>query len=166
MLWASVCSLLLCGCVSSRPGPGGIDREDLASADDAFRPVAMRVFPLTRVLPGVSGGEPSVELHIELRDQWGDTTKGVGDLTVQLFRAGLGGAPGARERAWSMSLTDLDRNAQWFDPTTRTYRIELASAPRWIAEPGAVPGVLRATLVTVQPTGRELIIWDEFILRR
>jgi hypothetical protein len=98
-----------------------------------FAPASLRVHPLTRIDRDESGSLRLV-VYVELKDRWGDTAKGVGDLRVEVRRPGLSADAGDEAAAWDVSLWDADRNAAYFDPSTRTYRVLLGSLPAWVAE--------------------------------
>lgn len=135
-----------------------------------FAPAALSIHPLTRVDRN-DKGQLLIICHVELRDAWGDTCKGVGKLSVQLYRpvGGRASGRGTLELSWDVDLTDLDRNKDLFDQATRTYRLELRDAPAWLAEPhdkkSDLPlGRLRAVLVSTGPRGEERVLQDEFPL--
>jgi len=140
-----------------------------------FGPAALSIHPLTRV-DRDSKGRLWIICHIELRDAWGDTCKGAGKLQVQLYRpiGGRASGLGTQELAWDVDLSDLDKNASFYDPATRTYRLPLEDAPTWLAPPAPGPDEprakqspiarLRAILITTGPRDEERILQDEFTL--
>lgn len=154
-----------------RPGPvrtppGG------ALVASPFSPASIRVYPLTHFEVG-ERGEAIILVFLELKDQWGDTVKGAGTLGVHLSRP-EGGAANRETQAseWSIDLTNLERNAKLYDPSTRTYRVALKGLPAWCAamargEAGG-PGwvVLEAYFKTVGPDGSAVTLRDRFDLRR
>jgi len=143
-------------------------RDDLRGLALAFVPESIRIHPLTHL----ETDPPRIVAMVEFKDRWGDTTKGVGTLTIQLFEARAGGEPGIETEAakWDIDLTDLDANAAWFDPVTRMYRFKLLDVPAWVGElarqaPGSGGRVhLRATLRTVSVNGREVSLRHDFTL--
>ena len=94
----------------------------------------MRLHPLSRVVAIDDG--LIFEVRLELRDRDGDTTKGVGDLRVELDRARSGVVA-----TWERDLTDLELNQLHYDDVTRTYLLRLEVTENQV-EPG---GTLRAT---------------------
>ncbi len=84
---------------------------------DIFAPVALRVHPLTRILPD------QLEARIELTDQMDDVTKGVGIITVELRRYELAslGHRGQLVQRWQQDISTLQANEKYWDPITRTY---------------------------------------------
>lgn len=95
-----------------------------------FRPVKMRIHPLTRAVASEnsSDGPIEIEARIELVDQFGDTTKGLSDLRLELFasRSSNGTDPsGQALLTWDPAFGDLAFNALHFDRVTRTYVFSL-----------------------------------------
>ena len=66
--------------------------DDLLAVPGPFRPSAMRVHPLTHTEIR-SDGESVMVLHVELKDPWGDTVKGVGQVQVQLPWSSMPSSP-------------------------------------------------------------------------
>lgn len=163
---------MLAGCGLSPVGaeaparlpPGGV------VAASPFSPVSMRIYPLTHTELSARGGALLV-VFIELKDQWGDTVKGAGALELRLTREG-GGSDEPGDAVWSIDLSDLDRNAALYDPSTRTYRFALDGLPGWLSEivrgGGAIPrGIwLEAYLRTVGPDGAAETLRDRMDLGR
>ncbi len=140
----------------------------------AFAAESIRVHPLTQ-LELEPGRGVTLACHVEVRDRWGDTVKAVGDLQVQLYRPvpGLDATREVQELVWDIDLNNLERNAAWFDPVTRTYRVRLTGLPAWAERiaTGEASGEagrlrLRAVLRTVGPDGRERILRDDLIIQR
>ncbi|MEQ8770229.1 MAG: hypothetical protein RIB60_06940 [Phycisphaerales bacterium] len=144
-------------------------------APGPFEPVAIRVFPLTR-LDRDDDGAARVVLHLEMKDEWGDTVKGVGQLTVQLLRpAGTASGEGRDEVRWDVAMWSDEDNARYYDPSSRTYRIVLGDVPGWVEAmmpdadgvpaPGAGSVRLTAQLETPRSDGTMRRLWDEAELR-
>lgn len=178
-------ALLLCaaggagaGCVYDPQVRGG--REGSLSGDGGgaglpeqpFAPVSMRVHPLTHV--DAAGGAGSgaelgdgmclLVLHLEMKDAYADTVKGVGSLRVELAR-GEG-----ESVAWDVSeMLDPKANSARFDAATRTYRLPL-KAPAWTAAwargEGSAKVTLRAMFTMLAGDGRRSVLRDEFVLAR
>ena len=93
-------------------------REEVMEADDGmvrpgpFAPAVMRIHPLTHI--EVVDGEKRIVLHMELRDGWGDTIKGIGDLKVHLRRSGSVtlGQDGTK---WDIDIRDFEVNVSYFE---------------------------------------------------
>lgn len=155
----------LAGCAR----PGSIETRAGGASDvgGPFAPASMRVYPLTHLERG-DDGVVRLVLHLEMRDRWGDTVKGVGRLQVQLLRGGdLGSGAGRDERVWEVDLRDPETNALYFDPATRTYRVQLADLPDWAAArvDGGGSGVrLLAVYTTPGPDGTTRYLRDEYTL--
>ena len=91
-----------------------------------FVPAAVRIHPLTRILTGDVAAESVVETRIEFADRWGDTTKAVGRLQLDLYGSdGNEDAPLTPVHRWEQDLTNLDLNRAHYDQVTRTYLFKL-----------------------------------------
>lgn len=131
----------------------------------AFAPASMRVYPLTHIERSGEDGARLV-LHLELRDAWGDTVKGIGSLQVQLLRGGDLGGGGRDERMWEVDMRDPEANALYYDPATRTYRVQLRDLPQWAQAQSGQGGVrVLAVLRTPAPDGSERYLRDEYVIR-
>ena len=95
----------------------------------AFAPTRMRIHPLSHVDAPRDVG-PRIVLHLEFEDRFGHGVKAAGDLQITLLEPGRRG-PEAVSRLWEAPFASLASNAGLFDPTTRTYRIELGGLPDW-----------------------------------
>ncbi|GJM19280.1 MAG: hypothetical protein DHS20C14_14930 [Phycisphaeraceae bacterium] len=178
--WALVggALLVLGGCAETGSWLGNRPASQVRAgwrAPGPFEPVALRVFPLTR-LDRDAEGQAQVVLHVELKDEWGDTVKGAGLLTVQLLRPqGERAGTGKDEVRWDVSLWSDEDNARHYDPSSRTYRIVLGEVPEWVVRmmPGADGSVaieegsvrLTAQLETPHSDGTMRRLWGESELR-
>ncbi len=142
--------------------------DDLLAVPGPFRPSAMRVHPLTHTETR-SDGEPVMVLHIELKDPWGDTVKGVGQVQVQLRKATSTTTIGDRGTRWDIDLRDIEINISYFDSATRTYRIVLGELPDWLDQSlraGSPEGArVRVLFRTAKADGETVVLQDEFVLR-
>jgi hypothetical protein len=139
-----------------------------------FAPRTVRVFPLTHVDIGPDS-QPRLIVYVELRDRWGDSAKDVGTVEIRLYGPRDASNPaGAEVQAskWEIDLTNLERNAAFFDPATRTYRFQLAKAPDWL-RPFAAPkseqraaGPEKCTIQIVFTTSDGRTMSDDYLLRR
>lgn len=167
MRTASVLSLgllpFVTGCSWTTSASPAVPARGGVQATNPFGPVSLRVHPLTRTVnpKGVGGGGPvEVVVHLELRDAWGDSTKGVGAVLVRLVRqrqAGVGAdagsaPPGDQSQRWDIDLSDLGTNAAMFDPATRTYRMQLTGVPAWVAGGAPTDGARSRTMIQVTMT--------------
>lgn len=150
---------------------GVVVREQVVRVDEGlvmpgpFAPKAMRIHPLTHAETGEQG-DPRVVVHVELKDAWGDTVKGVGRVQIQLWRDGRTSEEAVR---WDIDLRALGDNADYYDPATRTYRIVLAGLPAWLSE-GVKAGEgdaarLRVLFLTAAVDGSAVVLRDEFVVR-
>ncbi len=155
----------LSGC--ARPGSVGVSGGGGASVGGPFAPASMRIYPLTHLERG-EDGEARLILHLEMRDRWGDTVKGVGRLQVQLLRGGeLGDGGGGDERMWAIDMRDPETNALYFDPATRTYRVQLRDLPAWAeatVDGAGTPVRLLAVFTTPGGDGSTRYLRDEHTL--
>lgn len=153
---------------------GVVVREQVVRTEDAlvlpgpFAPKAMRVHPLTHAEVDAEG-EPRVMLHIELKDAWGDTVKGVGRVQVRLWRdAPTTGQSADQTTRWDIDLRALNDNDEFHDPATRTYRIVLAGLPGWLSEAvrsgGTEKARLRVLFLTTDVDGTPVVLRDEFVV--
>ncbi|MBL8885912.1 MAG: hypothetical protein JNK16_04560 [Phycisphaerales bacterium] len=126
--------------------------------------------------------------HLEFRDAWGDTTKAVGSLTILLYgpnsnaNAARGSnalprdgdnpdafAPETQQRRYDIDLTDLKRNAELYDPATRTYRIPLSGLPDWIINSTPSTNLritLRAEAKSPRADGSSVLLVDEYVVTK
>lgn len=154
--------LALCGC-AIEPNPPFKGETSAGGIERPFTPVVMQVHPLTRIMQ--NGDSPLLICHLELRDSWGDTCKGVGELSVQLYRGDRAGGPGTQELRWDIDLSDLELNAKLYDPATRTYRLSLEGLSERLATPDErVRLRLRVLLQCWGPKGDPRTLQDEFVL--
>lgn len=142
--------------------------DDLLAVPGPFRPSAMRVHPLTHTETRGSG-EAVIVLHIELKDPWGDTVKGVGQVQVQLRKASATSTIGDHGTRWDIDLRDIETNVSYFDSATRTYRIVLGELPDWLDQSvrGSVPEPARVRVLfrTAKADGETVVLQDEFVMR-
>ena len=142
--------------------------EDFLAVPGPFRPSAMRVHPLTHTELQVDG-QPIVVLHLELKDPWGDTVKGIGQVQIQLRRATGTATIGNRGTRWDLDLRNLETNISYFDSATRTYRIVLGDLPDWLDQSvrDGTPesATIRALFRTAKTDGQPVVLQDEFVMR-
>lgn len=90
--------------------------------------------------------------HVELRDAYADSVKGLGDLVIEAD------GPSGERVAWDVpGMLDPQTNTRRFDPPTRTYRFPLrcpAWVRSWAGVPRGGPLVVRARLT--KPDGEQL----------
>lgn len=154
-------------CSSAGCQRGVVIREEVVEADEGmirpgpFAPSQMRIHPLTHV--ETLGDGERIVLHVEVRDGWGDTIKGVGDVQVNLRRSGaaLLGQGGVK---WDMDLRDLATNVSYFDSVTRTYRFVLSGLPAWFTSEGR--GRVRVLFRTGRADGSIEVMQDDFEIVR
>ena len=144
--------------------------DDLLAVPGPFRPSAMRVHPLTHTEIGADG-DPVIILHMELKDSWGDTVKGIGQLQVQLREQGSASAIGNRGTRWDIDLRDIAVNVSYFDSATRTYRFVIGGLPSWLASSvedqssAQVGARVRVLFRTSKADGEAVVLQDEYLIR-
>ncbi len=160
---------LLAACTAPPPARGPARSGQATDLPNPFPPEAIVIHPLTRAERDPQG-RPVIMCHIEFRDAWGDTVKAAGTLQVQLYRPVGAGDIGQQELVWPIPLNDLDANAGFFDPATRTYRLPLEDAPEWVIppEPGTTAGParrikLRAVFEGLDAHAHPLTLQDEYV---
>jgi len=142
---------------------GVVIREEVVRAKEGmvlpgpFAPAEMRVHPLTHA--EMVEGRVRVVLHVEIRDGWGDTIKGVGRVTVRLRKSGAStmGESGVK---WEIDLRDLATNVSYFDSVTRTYRFVISGLPDWFEVEGR--GKMRVLFRTARADGKIESMQDDF----
>lgn len=153
---------------SSTPADGDFSGRAIDSPGP-FAPVSLRVHPLTHVTT-LADGSAAIVCHLEFKDRWHHTVKAAGPLEIQLYRpvGGLRADVDRQDLRWPLELDDLERNADWFDPVTRTYRIQLEAPPGMIPPEGSNDATLRlrAVFITRGPDGVETILRDDFVIQR
>lgn len=141
-----------------------------------FAPASMRVYPLTH-LDRDDNGRARIVAHLDLRDAWGESVRGVGMLRIMLYRPAseLSGRLDEQELAWDIDLNDLELNTSFYDRATRTYRVPLAGVPTWVEEMVVAQESGRSldrrlrlvtTLETLGPRGAERFLRDEFLIEQ
>lgn len=107
---------------------GGRTGDGVAADRWPFAPVSMRVSPFTsvRALEGDGGAE--LDLKVELLDQVGDPTKGVGEFRFELYAAGpnVELSPRSPLYSWRASIATIKQNQAHYNATLRTYEFRLA----------------------------------------
>ncbi|GJQ30566.1 MAG: hypothetical protein HBSAPP03_24500 [Phycisphaerae bacterium] len=176
--WCALLFALVLAACAQGPLASRRDRPSGRTAHP-FDPVLLRIHALTHVDPAGPKNSPDqclLVLHLELKDAYDDTVKGLGPLTVELFRPGGGPTPGIETQAlvWDVpDFADPTSNSSRFDAATHTYRLPL-QAPRWVDEAlthtaGAqTPAWLkvRATLTVRDAEGRLVLLADEFVIQQ
>lgn len=145
------------------------------SASNPFAPASIRIHPLTRTVGGKDSPR-EVVIHLEMRDAWGDSTKGVGSVMLRFVRqrvssVGSDSVPAPASDGsprWDIDLSDLRTNASMFDPATRTYRMQLTGVPSWVGGGEGADGPRGRTLIqaTLTQPGNAPVLSAETILER
>lgn len=166
------------------PDPGAIAAGEGASVSSMsfsshpFDPVSVRVHPLTHlqraqdVAGGSSGSgakappQQRINVFVEFKDRWGDTCKAVGLLQAQLYRSSSEAGQERQDATWDADLSDLEKNADWFDPVTRAYRLQL-QVPDWLGElSGSSPLKLRVVFTPSSGGDPPRRLRAEFVVSR
>ncbi len=101
---------------------------NLRTYDWPFQPTHMRVHPLTRIRTSsnerTGEQETYIDLQLDLLDQFGHTTKGIGEVRFELFSASEE-ERSERLEVWRIDINDLAANTEHYDWVTRMYRFNL-----------------------------------------
>jgi|GEM_PF-1076574 len=166
-----VSSLLMVGCQHGIIFQEQVVRtDDLLAVPGPFRPAVMRVHPLTHTEMS-SDGDPVMILHVEFRDPWGDTVKGIGQLQVQLREGDSTREVGVRGTRWDIDLRKIETNVSYFDSATRTYRMVIGGLPKWLGdtvrdrELEQVGSRVRVLFRTSKADGEPVVLQDEYSMR-
>lgn len=132
-----------------------------------FAPVSLRIHPLTHIETGPTGA-PTIICHVEFKDRWHQAVKAAGPLEIQLYRpaGGLQADMDRQDVRWPLPLDDLERNADWYDTVTKTYRFQL-DLPPGLVPPGSKDVVVRlhAVFEARTPEGGEVTLRDDYMMR-
>lgn len=163
------CSLAIGGCNSRFIFQEQVVRtDDLLAVPGPFRPAVMRVHPLTHTEMNADG-EPVIILHVELKDPWGDTVKGVGQMQVQLRKQNETSVVGNHGTRWDIDLRDIEINVSYFDSATRTYRVVIGGLPEWLGDSvraqEEVGARVRVLFRTSKADGEAVVLQDEYVMR-
>ncbi|MAE62309.1 MAG: hypothetical protein CMJ49_13250 [Planctomycetaceae bacterium] len=144
------------GCDMAQPKGGAqLMSADVGATEWPFAPAAMRIHPFTQITVDAETGSPMLDAHIELLDQAGDVTKGIGTLRFELVsvsdRASASAVNDRRIEMWDVALETLDDNLQHFDRITRTYGFKLK-----LNAPPDNKARLRLHAQFTKPTGNRL----------
>ncbi|MCK4872739.1 MAG: hypothetical protein KAS72_08455 [Phycisphaerales bacterium] len=96
-----------------------------------FRPVRMRIHPLTQLSRDAETGQPLIDLYVECRDSFGHTTKALGKLRFSLHSGTDPEDLNIRNhlQTWTQDITDLEQNFDHYEWVTRLYRFNLMLPP-------------------------------------
>lgn len=151
-LMLTLAAALLGGCIfkggPAAPGAG-------AAEPWPFVPVAMRVHPFTTLVNDPQREAPVLEAHIEMLDQLGDVTKGVGHFRFELYQEqekNIRTDETLRLYMWDAPLLTIEQNQNHFDSSTRTYVFKLK-----LEKPLVAGQNLKISAQMTAPGGKRLI---------
>ena len=98
---------------------------DAQTSDWPFWPQALRIHPLTRLAVDAKSGRSIIEVRLEFLDPEGHTTKGVGQVRIDLAAGGSGADSSPPIATWNWDLRDRSVNRRFYDDVTRTYLFRL-----------------------------------------
>lgn len=108
--------------------PAGLNSSGLGDAqtgDWPFWPQALRIHPLTRLAVDAKSGLSIIEVRLEFLDPEGHTTKGVGQVRIDLAAGGSGADSSPPIATWNWDLRERSVNRRFYDDVTRTYLFRL-----------------------------------------
>ncbi len=108
--------------------PAGLNSSWLADAqtsDWPFWPERLRIHPLTRLAVDTGSGLSIIEVRLEFLDPEGHTTKGVGQVRIDLAGGGSNDDSSPPIATWNWDLRDRSVNRTRYDDVTRTYLLRL-----------------------------------------
>jgi len=110
--------------------PNGPAIESILSSDGEvvrwpFWPNVLRIHPLTRLTVDKRTGQTIIEVRLEFLDPEQHTTKGVGQIRVDLATTGTASDSSPPLATWSWDLRDPSVNSTLYDEVTRTYLLRL-----------------------------------------
>jgi len=85
----------------------------------------MRLHPLTRLTRDEQTGQPIVECRLEFQDSDSQTSKAIGQLTLQIYADSNTPTGSGALETWNQDLRDLQLNRRQYDDVTRTYLFRL-----------------------------------------
>ncbi len=90
-----------------------------------FWPTSLRIHPLTRLAVDTQTRQSIIEVRLEFLDPQQHTTKGVGQVRIDLATSGTAAASSPPLATWSWDLRDPSVNRTLYDDVTRTYLLRL-----------------------------------------
>ncbi len=117
--------LALCAAVLPFSGCGG-KKEPVVAGPLLPREIRLHPFTGTRTFDP-SGGLKGVEARVEVINHMGESTNAFGNFLFMLYayRPHEADPRGRRLEAWQIELTDKDKNLQYWDSLSRTYKFPL-----------------------------------------
>lgn len=90
-----------------------------------FWPTSLRVHPLTRLAVDTRTGQAIIEVRLEFLDPDQHTTKGVGQVRIDLATSNTAADSSPPIATWTWDLRDRSVNSALYDEVTRTYLLRL-----------------------------------------
>jgi hypothetical protein len=137
LTWNAIAIAAISGCeprsgTASAPvlpgssGSGALDEHHAVERPNwPYWPVAMRLHPLTRLMTDAHSGETIIEARLEFVDGDSQTTKAVGQLTLQVYPDSVTPTGSGALETWNQDLRDVAVNRRQYDDVTRTYLFRL-----------------------------------------
>lgn len=105
------------------PTPRLVAEED--TGEWPFWPSSLRIHPLTRLAIDAQTRQAIIEVRLEFLDPQQHTTKGVGQVRIDLATSGTAVESSPPLATWSWDLRDPSVNNTLYDDVTRTYLLRL-----------------------------------------
>ncbi len=99
--------------------------EEVEAGQWPFWPTSLRIHPLTRLTADTRTGRAIIEVRLEFLDPEQHTTKGVGQVRIDLATTGTASDSSQPLATWSWDLRDPTVNSTLYDDVTRTYLLRL-----------------------------------------
>lgn len=137
LAWFAIAIVAIAGCeprsgptsspvMSGTAGGGTPDTQgDVERPEWPYWPVAMRLHPLTRLTTDPQTGQTIIECRIEFVDGDAQTSKAVGQLTLQVYPDSVTPTGSGALETWNQDLRDAAINRRQYDDVTRTYLFRL-----------------------------------------
>ncbi len=105
--------------------PSSLVGEEVEAGQWPFWPTSLRIHPLTRLVVDTQTRQPIIEVRLEFLDPDQHTTKGFGQVRIDLATSGTTAESSPPLATWSWDLRDSSVNRTLYDDVTRTYLLRL-----------------------------------------
>ncbi len=116
------------GCNNGAGALGGSAEQEVPHPVNLMLPKSIRITPFTGMRAfDDAGGVKGIDVHIEAKDTYGDTTRAFGDFRFELyeFKPNSLDPKGAKLGSWDVPVLKPDDNRRHWDPIHRAYEFKL-----------------------------------------